>query len=107
MKKTNLAGAASIALLTFALLPACSSLPRRSQAGAGSARIKSIEGNADVARGNGPWEAAHLWEKLNSGDRAKTGGNGKIDFSLGKFGGVLTLMPESMITFEQIGPASP
>jgi hypothetical protein len=85
-------------------LSACTSAPRDRAAGEGAARIHSISGNADVARGNGPFEPAHLWQKLRSGDRARTAGNGKIDFSLGKFGGVLTLMPESMITFEQLGP---
>jgi hypothetical protein len=54
----------------------------------------------------GKWEAARLWENLHTGDRARTEAQGRINFSLGKYGGVLTLMPDSMITFEQLGAAT-
>jgi len=72
------------------------------------AHIKSLDDQAEIARGtDGRWEPARLWENLHAGDRARTEAHGKIDFSLGKYGGVLTLMPDSIITFEQLGPATP
>ena len=107
VKTKNFLNASLVIVLGFLLGPGCSTVQRGNQAGTGTARIRSIDGHADVARGEGPWQPAHLWETLHSGDRARTAGNGKIDFSLGKMGGVLTLMSESMITFEQLGRATP
>jgi hypothetical protein len=93
----------ALTLLTLSWL-GCASTGR---AGHGTARIRSVAGTADIGRKGGSWEAASLWQKLSTGDRARTGGSGKIDFSLGRYGGVLTLMPESSIEFEQIGPIEP
>src|SRR6185436_8151411 len=98
-------------LLLFALavtsLSACSSMRFGKSANA-VAHIKSLDGNAEIARGSAAnWEPARIWANLHSGDRARTEPHGQIDFSLGKYGGVLTLMPESTIIFEQLGPAAP
>src|SRR5689334_8706303 len=87
-------------------LTACSTITS-GKSGAGVARIKSIDGNAEIAHADAKWEPAHLWQSVHSGDRARTATHGKVDFSLGKYGGVLTLMPESTIVFEQLGPAAP
>jgi hypothetical protein len=93
------------AIVLSVTLAACSTIGL-GKSGA-TARIKSLDGNVAIARGNGNWEPAHLWETMHSGDRARTEAHGIVDFSLGKFGGVLTLMPESTIVFEQLGPAGP
>jgi hypothetical protein len=87
------------------LLAACSTTATGTAAG--SARIRSVDGAADLSRQGTSWEPAHIWQTVRSGDHARTGPNGKIDFSLGKYGGVLTLMPESAIQFEQLGPVNP
>ncbi len=96
----------TLALLAAALLPGCSTIGV-GKAGRAMARIRSLDGNGEIARGKGNWEPAHIWENLHSGDRARTAGHGTIDFSLGRFGGVLTLMPDSSVVFEQLGPTSP
>ena len=93
-----------LALTLCALITGCTT--PLGPSGSSKARIHSVEGTADVQRG-GEWQPARLWQKLSSGDSARTGGSGKIDFNLGKYGGVLTLMPDSAIRFEQLGPATP
>jgi hypothetical protein len=101
--KTKVIIAGCVALLLFAT--GCATM--RSGGGAGSARISSVEGNAEIAHGNGAWETARLWQKLSTGDRARTGANGTINFSLAGHGGVLTLMPDSLLEFEQLGATEP
>jgi len=105
MKKTTVAFMVFV-FVTAVVISGCSTMST-GKAGGGTARIKSLDGNAEIARTGGNWEPAHLWQRLRTGDRARTAAHGKIDFSLGKYGGVLTLMPESAITFEQLGPTSP
>jgi hypothetical protein len=96
-----------LSAFVLSLFTACSTMRFGNSANA-VAHIHSLDGSAEIARGTeGKWEPARLWENLHAGDRARTEAHGKIDFSLGKYGGVLTLMPESMITFEQLGPATP
>ena len=93
-----------VALVAVVFLTACASLSPGSPA---SARIRSVSGSAEIARDGGDWQPANVWKKLDADDRARTGANGKIDFSLGRYGGVLTLMPSSLIEFQQLGPAAP
>lgn len=95
-----------LSVLMASVLAACSTMPFGSSANA-VAHIHSLDGAAEIARGtDGKWEPARIWENLHAGDRARTEAHARIDFSLGKYGGVLTLMPDSMITFEQLGPAA-
>ncbi len=95
-----------VTLVGALVLAGCSTMRFGKSANA-VAHIKSLDGSAEIARGtDGKWEPARLWENLHTGDRARTEPHGQIDFSLGKYGGVLTLMPESTITFEQLGPTS-
>lgn len=96
---------AGLAALAAMIVAGCSTAGGRGGSGA-AARIRSVEGAAEVARGQAKWEPAHLWQKLHAGDRARTAPHGTIDFTLGRYGGVLTLMPDSAITFEKLGPES-
>jgi len=91
-------------LLLISVLSACQTASRLA-GGTHTARIQALESGAEISRAGGPWEQARLWQKLRAGDRARTAAHGTIDFTLGKFGGVLTLMPDSTIEFQQIGPA--
>jgi hypothetical protein len=96
-----------LSLLVLSTFSACSTMRFGTSANS-IAHIKEVDGGAEIARGSeGKWEAARIWENLRAGDRARTEAQGRINFSLGKYGGVLTLMPDSMITFEQLGTAAP
>jgi len=91
--------AATLAILT---LSAC--FTPLSGSRSGTARVNSLEGSAEVSRGDGAWESASLWHKFSAGDRARTGADGTLNLTLGRYGGVLTLMPGSLLEFEQLGP---
>lgn len=93
--------AGALSSLAILLLSACVT-PLHSPGGS-TARISSLEGQAEIARNGEEFEPATLWQKVSTGDRARTGGNGKINLSLGRHGGVLTLMPDSLVEFERIG----
>ena len=72
------------------------------------ATISSVSGNAEIRRQQtGQWERARKGDTLTVGDQARTGPGGQIDFNLGQNAGVLTLMPDSLLQFDQLGPKSP
>ena len=72
------------------------------------ATVASVEGTAEALQGGqaGNWQPIRVGQVFNEGDQARTSANGKVDFSLAPHGGVLTLMPDSAIQFEQLGPRS-
>jgi len=96
-----------IALFILASMSGCatSATPSEARTG-GEAAIVRVEGSADLFRG-GIWTTAYGGETLHQGDQARTAANGKIDINLGSYGGVLTLMPDSLLQLEQLGPTSP
>ena len=72
------------------------------------ATISSVTGDAEIRRQEiGRWERARKGEVLQAGDQARTGPGAQIDFNLGQNAGVLTLMPDSLLQFDQLGPKSP
>lgn len=80
-------------------------------AGANQAVVAAIEGSAEALQANqgGPaatWRPISVGQIFHEGDQARTGANGKVDFSLAPHGGTLTLMPDSAVQFEQLGPRS-
>jgi hypothetical protein len=93
--------AAALGSIAFLLASGCVT-PLHGPGGS-TARISSLEGQAEIAHSGDPFEPASLWQKVSTGDRARTGANGKINFSLGRHGGVLTLMPDSLLEFERLG----
>ena len=72
------------------------------------ATISSVTGNAEIRRQQtAQWERARTGDTLTVGDQARTGPGAQIDFNLGNNAGVLTLMPDSLLQFDQLGPKSP
>jgi hypothetical protein len=51
----------------------------------------------------GSWQPIRDGQVLKEGDQARTGADGQVDFRLTPHGGVMTLMPDSAIQFEQLG----
>jgi hypothetical protein len=94
-----------IFLLTL-LVAGCQSA-RVSNSGAGSATIQQVKGPTDIRHAGGTWERARAGQTLSAGDEARTAAGGTIDFRLREQGGVLTLMPNSLLQFEQLGPQTP
>lgn len=94
-----------LALVIFIVVLGCSSAnsPRNPQ-GDSRLLIKHVEGTAEISGAAGTWSQAREGDTIQEGLQARTGANGKIDFDLGTSGGVLTLMPESLLHFEQLGP---
>jgi hypothetical protein len=97
-----------VACSILILLGACaSSAPRTHPRSEAEAVVSRIEGKAEISRASGSWTPAHLGETLHEDDQARTGAGAKLDLNLGNLGGVLTLMPESLLRFEQLSPPSP
>jgi len=97
---------AGLAAVIFLFSIGCASAgPHASPQTDGRALIKHVEGIAEVSGPAGAWSRARESDALRQGDQVRTGANGKIDFDLGTSGGVLTLMPESLLRFEQLGSA--
>jgi hypothetical protein len=72
------------------------------------ATISSVTGNAEIRRQQtAQWERARRGDILQTGDQTRTGPGAQIDFNLGQAAGVLTLMPDSLLQFDQLGPKSP
>src|SRR5688500_11891802 len=92
-----------IFLLTI-LVGGCQSSNVSTPPEAGFATIQRVEGSAEIRRAGGNWERAREGQALRSGDEARTAAGGQIDFRLREHGGVLTLMPNSLLQFEQLGP---
>jgi hypothetical protein len=93
-------------LLTVLMAAGCATGPAPSENANFSAIISSVQGKAEIWR-DGRWGQARRGQLLWEGERARTSANSRIDFHLGQYGGVLTLMPESMLEFEQLGPLTP
>ena len=72
------------------------------------ATVASVEGSAEALQVGqaGSWQPIRVGQVFNEGDQARTSANGKVDFGLAPHGGVMTLMPDSAIQFEQLGPRS-
>src|SRR5688572_15076 len=94
-------------IFLFALLfLGCQSTPNTPATG--RATISSVTGNAEIRRQqSGQWERARTSDTLTAGDQARTSPGAQIDFNLGQNAGVLTLMPDSLLQFDQLGPKSP
>ena len=72
------------------------------------ATITSVTGNAEIRRQQtAQWQSARRGDILQPGDQARTGPGAQIDLNLGLAAGVLTLMPDSLLQFDQLGPKSP
>jgi hypothetical protein len=91
-----------IFLLTF-LVAGCQTA-RVSNTSHGTATIQQVKGPADIRHAGGKWERARAGQILSTGDEARTAAGGQVDFRLRENGGVLTLMPNSLLEFEQLGP---
>ena len=94
-----------IFLLTF-LVAGCQS-SKISDSGLGSATIQQVKGSVEIRHDGGNWEQARSGQTLRTGDEARTGAGGQINFRLREHGGVLILMPNSLLQFEQLGPKTP
>jgi hypothetical protein len=94
-----------IFLLTF-LVGGCQS-SKISDNGLGSATVQQVKGSAEIRPDGGNWERARAGQTLRTGDEARTGAGGQINFRLREHGGVLSLMPNSLLQFEQLGPKTP
>src|SRR5262245_55999409 len=70
--------------------------------------VAKVEGTAEaLPNGQGTnWQPVREGQIFSEGDQARTSANGKIDFRLAPHGGVMTLMPDSAIRFEELGPRS-
>jgi len=95
-----------IFLLSF-LLVGCQNSKVSNRSGLGTATVQQVKGSAEVRQGGGDWERARAGQTLRTGDEARTGAGGQINFRLREHGGVLTLMPNSLLQFEQLGPTTP
>ena len=92
-----------LAVATAFLLAGCASTYRMKSPG--YVTVQSRAGVAEISRQGGAFKKAARGNFLRPGDVARTGAQGRIDFDLGRFGGVLTLHPYSTLRFEQIGIA--
>jgi hypothetical protein len=88
------------------LASGCAS-PRHAAGSASGAVIQSMSGSAELSNDGNTWKRARANQRVTAGTTVRTSPNSLVNFHLGEYGGVLTLHPESTITFEQIGPASP
>ena len=95
-----------IFLLSF-LLVGCQSSKDSSSSGSGTATVLRVKGSAEIRLDAGNWEQARAGQTLRTGDEARTGAGGQINFRLREHGGVLSLMPNSLLQFEQLGPMTP
>jgi hypothetical protein len=93
-------------ILLSLLIAGCQSA-KVSSVGGGSATIENTKGEVEIRRAGGRWERASSGQMLQSGDEARTGTGGQIEFKLREQGGVFTLMPNSLLEFEQLGPKTP
>ena len=96
-----------IVVLTIAgfLLTGCASTTVRG--GKGGAVAQSVNGAAEFSSGEGQWQKLRSGRKVEAGANVQTGADSTVHFNLGDYGGVLTVHPESTLTFEQIGPTAP
>jgi hypothetical protein len=96
----------TVILLFTMLIAACQS-SKVNDASSGTASVEQVKGPAEIRHNGGNWENARAGQTLRTGDEARTSSGGQIDFRLREHGGVLTLMPDSLLQFEQLGPKTP
>jgi hypothetical protein len=65
-----------------------------------------LQGSAEFLQSgqNNTWQPVRLGQAFREGDQARTGADGQLDISLTPYGGVMTLMQNSAIQFERLGP---
>lgn len=66
-----------------------------------SAVIQSIEGSAELSTQEDRWRTARPGQTVRAGATVRTAADSRVHFDL-KAGGVLTLHPDSTLTFERI-----
>jgi hypothetical protein len=95
-------------ILLLCLLATGCATPRSTPPTASSAHVlvANRTGTAAISRADGVFKSATRGSAVHQGDVARTGNDGRIDFDLRQYGGVLTLHPDSLVRFEQIGVAS-
>jgi hypothetical protein len=91
-------------LILMSLLIAGCQSTKVSSSSAGSANIQNVKGEGEIRRSGGRWERATSGQTLRSGDEARTGTGSQIEFTFREHGGVITLMPNSLLEFDQLGP---
>src|SRR5688572_25949744 len=90
-----------LACVLFVLGIACKSPD--SGRGSSQAVVARAQGSAEILQNNS-WQPVRLGQVLNEGDQARTGADGQIDLRITPHGGVMTLMPNSAMQIEQLGP---
>jgi hypothetical protein len=96
----------TLSLLVLLLFLGCQSTP--DLPASARATITSVTGHAEIRhQQTATWERARPGDTLTVGDQARTSLGAQIDFNLGQNAGVLTLMPDSLLQFDQLGPKSP
>ena len=65
--------------------------------------VASVEGSSEFLQ-NGTWQPVQTSHVFSEGDQARTGPNGRIDLRFTPHGGVMSLMPDSAMQIEQLGP---
>ena len=96
-----------VSFLLFSTGCATNKANRHATPGGAEAVITHVEGSARINPGGGNWQIAKTGIALHRGAQARTGADGKLKIDLGRYGGVLTLMPNSLLNFEQVGPLKP
>ena len=65
--------------------------------------VQSVTGTAEVLDDAGQWRRVRRGDNIREGLTVRTGAGSRVDLKLVPYGGVLTLHPESTVTFERIG----
>jgi len=94
-------------LLLLAVLAAGCQMAKDTDRIPGTATVQEVTGPAEIRRGGGTWERTQAGDALRTGDEARTANGAQMNFRLREHGGFLTLMPNSHLQFEQLGPKTP
>ena len=92
-------------LLLVSLGIACQN-PNAARGSGSQAIVAKAEGSSEfLPKGQATgWQPVRSGWVLAEGDQARTGADGQIDFQITPHGGVVTLMPNSTLEIEQLGP---
>ena len=69
---------------------------------ASRAEVANTRGTVEIQRASS-WEGLREGDRLNVGDRVRTGTDGTLEVRFAPHGGVMAVQPGSILAFEQIG----